>query len=230
MLQRWRYDTYAIKQRRRVQNILKTKESPLAAWESLAKRYIIPPAPPKAQIKEMFMVEDAVRVAEHDGIMYKNIRYASFELQTYLQRVGIRNKVQIRYDPNDIREIAVWDEIAREHFFVPTKRENCPALSFAQLDKARKALRTPEIEELETQAILAEQQIYEDFKDKNRKGLSKKRREAMQIAATRNVEFIERSNHAPGVDPTNAAKPKREKPSLVMPNNMPKTNKNRKPL
>ncbi len=62
--------------------------------------------------------------------MYKNICYASLELKNYLERVGVRNKVQILYDPNDIREIAVWDELAREFFFVPTKRENCPALPF----------------------------------------------------------------------------------------------------
>lgn len=229
MLQRWRYDTYAIKQRRRVQNILKTKESPLAAWKSLSKRYFLPPAPPQSQVKEMFMVEAAVRVAEHDGIMYKNIRYASSELRAYLQRIGVRNKVQIRYDPHDIREIAVWDEIALEHFSVRTKRENCPAFSFAEVDNARKKFRTPEIEELETQAILAELQIYEDFKDKNRSGMSKKQRKALQTATTRHREILKLSDNVPGVDPTNAVKPKRAKPSLVMPNNMPQTKQSRKP-
>ncbi len=221
MLQRWRYDIYAQKQRRRVQNILRTNESPIAAWNRLSRRHLLPPAPSAVQVREMFMVEEAVRVAERDGIMFKNIRYASCELKNYLERVGVRNKVQIRYDPNDIREIAVWDELAHEHFFVPTKRENCPALSFAQLDAARKALRTPDIEEIETQAILAELQIYEDFKDKADKLTSKKRR-AKQIAATRNKELIERSDRQPGEDPTNSAKRKRIKPTVSLPGNMPK--------
>ncbi|MEH6478375.1 MAG: hypothetical protein V7727_21970, partial [Sneathiella sp.] len=45
MLQRWRYDRYATKNRRRVQNILRTTEAPLAAWNRLTERHLIPPAP-----------------------------------------------------------------------------------------------------------------------------------------------------------------------------------------
>lgn len=229
MLQRWRYDVYAQKQRRRVQNILRTKESPFAAWTRLSKKYILPPAPSPAQVREMFMVEEAVRVAERYGIMYKNICYASYELQNYLQRGGVRKRVQIRYDPNDIREIAVWDELIGDYFFVPTKRDNCPALSFAQLDKARKALKTPEHEEIETQAMLAEQQIYEDFNGKNHEPKSKRARtkalKALQIAKEKNRELVERSDRHPGADPFNVSKRERVKPSFSMPSNMPSTNK-----
>ncbi|NOE43234.1 hypothetical protein GS625_16175 [Ruegeria sp. HKCCD7319] len=84
------------------------------------------------------------------------------------------------------------------------------------MDVARKALRTPDVEEIETQAILAELQIYEDFKDKADK-LSSKKRRAKQIAATRNKELIERSDRLPGQDPTNSAKRKRIKPTVSLP-------------
>lgn len=229
MLQRWRYDVYAQKQRRRVQNILRTNESPFAAWTRLSRKHILPPAPNPAQVREMFMVEEAVRVAERYGIMYKNICYASFELRNYLERVGVRNKVQIRYDPNDIREIAVRDELIGDYFFVPTKRDNCPALSFAQLDKARKALKTQAHEEIQTQAILAEQQIYEDFNGRDHDPKSKRARtraqKAIQIAKEKNRELVERSDHNPGADPFNSTKRERVKPSFSMPSNMPNTNK-----
>ncbi|MEH6478439.1 MAG: Mu transposase C-terminal domain-containing protein, partial [Sneathiella sp.] len=155
------------------------------------------------------------------------IRYASFELKKYLERAGVRNKVQIRFDPHDIREIAVWDEYAEEHFYVTTKIQGCPALSFAEVDQARKALRPPDHEELEIQSILAEMKIYEDFKVKDEKRTSKQKQKALAIAGTRNKEIIEQSKFKAGTNPYDAAQPKHVKPKLTLPENMPETTKRR---
>ncbi len=154
-LQRWRYDVYLRMPRRRVQHVLRRLESPMQSWRRTSKDCFVPMPPDPHELREMFMVQAATRTVQRYGISYGGVTYHSAELANYLKMVGVPTTVDIRVDPNDIREIAVLDRLNNEHFFVPAKYEECPALSFDELARLRKQTFTPEDEELQEKALIA---------------------------------------------------------------------------
>ncbi|MDV7144760.1 transposase family protein [Tropicimonas sp. TH_r6] len=220
ILQVWRYDVYLRKSRRRVENVLRTQEAPMQSWDRLSRETFLPLAPTLHQLRGMFMVDTATRVAQHDGIRFKNIVYASFELANYLKRVEFPCEVRLRIDPNDIREIAVYDETLNEHFFVQAKDEDCPAISFDELDRIRRHCRSIENDELDSAALVSAMQLEEIFNPKEGKTALKRRHNRARGRARRD-EVIEKTLEK--IDPKNLRKTSSKAPALgfSMPSNLP---------
>jgi putative transposase len=223
LLQRWRYDIYARMPRRRVQHVLRTVECPMQSWKRTSKE-CFPPLPPNPhQLREMFMVQAVTRKAQRYGIPYRGVTYHSPELASYLKRIGVPTEVDIRIDPNDIREIAVLDYLSGEHFFVPTKYEECPALSFDELARLRKETFTPEDEELKEKALIAAMALHlfeEEPKARTKTAKSKEKaakEHRRQDILARSRKVMDRT----GVSelPVSSEKPKFELPQK-MPNFM----------
>ncbi|GAA6191163.1 hypothetical protein NBRC116597_10820 [Phaeobacter sp. NW0010-22] len=169
------------------------------------------------------MVQAVTRKAQRYGIPYRGVTYHSPELASYLKRIGVPTEVDIRIDPNDIREIAVLDYLSGEHFFVPTKYEECPALSFDELARLRKETFTPEDEELKEKALIAAMALHlfeEEPKARTKTAKSKEKaakEHRRQDILARSRKVMDRT----GVSelPVSSEKPKFELPQK-MPNFM----------
>ncbi|WP_425046495.1 Mu transposase C-terminal domain-containing protein [Primorskyibacter sp. S87] len=220
LLQRWRYDVYARMPRRRVQNVLRTIECPMQSWKRTSLECFLPLPPTPHQLREMFMVQAATRSAQRYGIPYRGVTYHSPELASYLKRVGVPTEVDIRIDPNDIREIAVLDYLSGEHFFVPAKYEECPALSFDELARLRKKTRTPEDEELKEKALIAAMALHlyeEQSKAKTTTARSKEKAAKQQ----RRHDILAQSRKAMERTGVTELPISNEIPKFEMPQNMP---------
>lgn len=155
LVQKWRYDVYAQQPRRRVQSTLRSKESPSACWMRLSDEYLVPEAPSPRELREMFLAGSSTRKLHRYGIEFEAIQYSSPDLRALFKEIGPGNTLEIRYDPTDIREIAVLNPLSREHMMVPAKEQDLPAISFEEMAQIRKAF-APDPEE-----ALSAEQIYE---------------------------------------------------------------------
>ncbi|UWP89154.1 Mu transposase C-terminal domain-containing protein [Aliiroseovarius crassostreae] len=145
-LQRWRFDAYAVRPRRVVENPLKTLESPKMAWQRLDDEYVIPDPLPPQEVAQLFYGGAAERTLHHYGIEFERVQYASAELSRLRREIGAGEKLAIRYDPTDMRMIGVVNPFTGDTIFVPTKDEEFPAISVEDLRRIRKEL-APDLEE-----------------------------------------------------------------------------------
>lgn len=148
MLQKWRYDSYAQRPRRRVQSALRSKEAPAICWERLARTCFLPDPPTPAELRNMFMLRTAVKTLHRYGIELHGVAYASDELAQLRDRIGDSQKIEVRYDPFDIREICVIDPLTKYAFPVACKDPDLPAISFADARAIRKATASSKDQEI----------------------------------------------------------------------------------
>jgi putative transposase len=135
LLARWVYDVYVKKVRRAIHSPMRQAKSPLQSWKQLECEMLLPAAP--EDIREMFMVEKTVRKVQHYGIEVLGVHFHSNALRDLIQRIGRKTSVEVRYDPSDIREIAVLDPETGLHFPVAAKSEDVLAVSYADAKKLR---------------------------------------------------------------------------------------------
>lgn len=133
LVQQWRYDAYGRRPRRRIMSALLTREAPIDCWNRLKSEHVLPDPPHPDQIAEMFMVPAAARSVQHYGVEFKGIQYHGPALMRILQNHGRQTRVEIRYDPTDIRMIMVRDPETGAHAPVPAKQPDLPAISFDML-------------------------------------------------------------------------------------------------
>tara|TARA_R110002110_G_scaffold15091_5_gene68610 strand:- start:174 stop:803 length:630 start_codon:yes stop_codon:yes gene_type:complete len=114
---------------------MRQAKSPLESWKQLECEMLLPAAP--EDIREMFMVEKTVRKVQHYGIEVFGVHYHSDALSDLIQRIGRKTSVEVRYDPSDIREIAVLDPNTGLHFPVAAKSEDVLAVSYTDAKKLR---------------------------------------------------------------------------------------------
>lgn len=155
LVQKWRYDVYAQLPRRIIQSALRTQESPSACWRRLSDEYLVPEPPDAHEIREMFLAGAATRKLHRYGIEFEAIQYSSPELRALFKEMGPGQSLEIRFDPTDIRAIAVFNPLAREHMLVAAKEEGLPALSLYELKQIRKELAPDPAETLTAERIYA---------------------------------------------------------------------------
>jgi putative transposase len=133
LVQQWRYDAYGPRPRRRIMSALLTREAPIDCWRRLAEEHVLPDPPGPDRIAEIFMVPSAARTVQHYGVEFNGIQYHGPTLRRILEDHGRRTRVEIRYDPTDIRMIMVRDPDTGVHVPVPAKEPDLPAIGFATL-------------------------------------------------------------------------------------------------
>lgn len=140
VLQQWRFDGYAVRPRRLVENPLKTLESPTKAWRRLDDEFVIPLPPPPEEVAQLFYGGTVKRKLHHYGIEFERVQYSSADLSRLRRAIGTGEELTIRYDPTDIRMIGVVNPMTKDTLFVPTKDEGFPAISVHDLRRIRKKL------------------------------------------------------------------------------------------
>jgi putative transposase len=154
-LQHWRYDIYSRTPRRRIQSVLRTSESPAACWKRLSEKHLVPEPMDHLEIRDLFFIRGSRRTLHHYGIEFERIQYSSPELRAFAKNRGFGAKVEIRFDPSDIREIAVYDDFTGSMIFVPAKDPETPGISFRELKLLRKKFMPDPSEEITAKMILA---------------------------------------------------------------------------
>ncbi|MCD9147192.1 MULTISPECIES: Mu transposase C-terminal domain-containing protein [Rhodobacterales] len=154
-IQKWRYDVYARKSRKRIQSALRTREAPYDCWQRLAEEHLIIEPPSRHQLRQMFYLRKGTRKVQRYGIEYEKIQYSSPELREYVKSVGPGQLVDISIDPTDIREIAVSDPTTGHTFFVSAKDPDMPAITFEELKRIRTKLGHDAAQDLSASEILA---------------------------------------------------------------------------
>lgn len=139
LVQQWRYDAYGPRPRRRIMSALLTREAPVDCWKRLAEEHALPDPPGPDQIAEIFMVPSAARSVQHYGVDFNGIQYHGPTLRRILENHGRQTRVEIRYDPTDIRMIMVRDPDTGAHVPVSAKEPDLPAIGFATLAALRAA-------------------------------------------------------------------------------------------
>jgi hypothetical protein len=118
---------------------LLSREAPIDCWKRLAGEHVLPDPPGPDRIAEIFMVPSAARSVQHYGVEFNGIQYHGPALRRILENHGRQTRLEIRYDPTDIRMIMVRDPDTGTHVPVPAKEPDLPAIGFATLAALRAA-------------------------------------------------------------------------------------------
>ncbi|KUJ77870.1 hypothetical protein AVO45_07800 [Ruegeria marisrubri] len=193
MLQVWRYDSYGMKPRRRVMNPLRSQESPTKCWRRLETTGFLDAPYTASEVRNMFMVRSEARTLFRYGINFKRLIYAGPELSSIIAKIGTGRKVEVCFDPHDIREIAVLDPDTGRHVPVRTKDPEMPAISFAELTEILEKTKPDPEEEIAARLVLAELAMAADKAGKSNKGLRSRRK--AEIGRRKAREVNARSLH-----------------------------------
>ena len=193
MLQVWRYDSYGMKPRRRVMNPLRSQESPTKCWRRLETTGFLDAPYTAGEVRNMFMVRSEARTLFRYGINFKRLIYAGPELSSIITKIGTGQKVEVCFDPHDIREIAVLDPDTGRHVPVRTKDPEMPAISFAELAEILEKTKPDPEEEIAARLVLAELAMAADKAGKSNKGLRSRRK--AEIGRRKAREVNARSLH-----------------------------------
>ncbi len=85
------------------------------------------------------MVQKTDRKVHRYGIEVEGVQFHSDELKALIQTIGAGATVDVRYDPGDIREIAVCHAKLTKSVIVPAKSAEIAAVSFAEARRAKEA-------------------------------------------------------------------------------------------
>lgn len=192
ILQKWRYDSHAMLPKRRVQSALRTKEAPAVCWRRLAASGLVPEPPTPAELRQMFMLSIGYRRLHRYGIELHGLMYASDQLAAMWAKLGERQTVEVRYDPSDVREIAVFDPSTGVHFAVPCKDPDMPAISFAELKEYRRPTEALKRDELAARSVSYRLAAGTLAPAAQKPKTKLQQRKAKEIARQRRTEVIDR--------------------------------------
>lgn len=133
-VQKWRFDAYAQKTRRRVQSPLKVRESPTEAWHRLSNESFVAEPPTKAELDSMFFCQKVSRRLHHYGIEVGRVQYWSPELGHFFSKHEVP-EVDVWINPTDIRQVAVEYASGQDIFIVDAKDPDLPAISVEERDR-----------------------------------------------------------------------------------------------
>ncbi|TMV05673.1 DDE-type integrase/transposase/recombinase [Ruegeria sediminis] len=188
ILQKWRFDVYGKKARRKIQSPLRSNESPIDCWNRLAAQALLPDPPTPEEMRAMFMVSGETRVLQKYGIEVGGIQYNSDELMALLAGIGPKQRVEVQYDPADIREIAVLNPLTNQHFPVPAKETEVLAVGFQEARLRRKKTQKQMDEDLAARATAFALAEEADRITRNRNAKSRGNKVKTPMKAAREIE------------------------------------------
>lgn len=154
---KWLYDTYLKKVRRLIHSPLRVPESPTESWNRLMRGMPRLPIGPE-EVAQIFMAEEAGRKLQHYGIDVRGVQYHSPKLGELISTLGRKATVDVRYDPTDIRAVAVIHDVEgiENPLIVPAKSKDIAPISFDDVKRIKTL--SPEAKE---QDLEARSQMYD---------------------------------------------------------------------
>ncbi len=213
MIQKWRYDVYGVKTRRRVASPLRVRESPIESWKRLEQTVLLPLPPTPEELQDMFMISATTRVLHKYGVEVGGFQYYSKDLASLIAELGDGQEVEVRCDPSDAREIAVLNPKTRTHFSVPSKDPTLLAVGFEEAKILRRKSEAQKRSDRRAGSIVYDLALEADRVMQAKSGKKPKNSNLKQARAeeqTRLIhqEILDRSALSPAVNPpmTAAAK------------------------
>ena len=193
LAQKWRFDIYAQTKRRRIQNPIKTKETPYEAWCRLSEEQLVPEPPTPQEIKQIFFAGEARRKLHHYGVEFQGLQYFGRGTGELIDKYGPGITLDVRYDPSDIRSILVKYEGEDTYWETPAKVPDLPAISFEELKRLRSSQADDDEENLSAARLW--EGMTKDFHRKPRKATTKARTAKHEaIQRIRDKETAKRSS------------------------------------
>jgi transposase InsO family protein len=228
MIQKWRYDVYGVKTRRRVASPLRVRESPIESWKRLEQTVLLPLPPTPEELRDMFMISETTRVLHKYGVEVGGFQYYSKDLEALIAELGDGQEVEVRYDPSDAREIAVLNPKTRTHFPVRSKDPTLLAVGFEEAKTLRRKSEAQKRSDRRAGALvydlaLESDRIRQAKGGKTNKKSSLKQARAEEQTRLRHQEILDRSAQPPSVNPamTAAAKVPSIRTPISRPSNIP---------
>ena len=219
ILIKWAYDVHAKKLRRGIHSPLRRAESPTESWELLEWRVLGVKTP--EEIRNVFCSRTVERTLQRYGFEVEGVQFndKDGQLRRFISQVGAGSKFEIRYDPEDAREIAVIHE---EDGFpnplvVSAKMEAMPAISFAEAKMLRAVPDEAKAKDLTARSNAIELALYAQRKadclGRGKISDLKKSRQK-ESARRRNSEILEKSKVPPGSDASEVMRANQPTPKL----------------
>jgi len=218
-LMKWIYDVYGKKLRRGIHSPLRRAESPTECWERLEWRVLNVKTPD--EIRNVFCSRTTERTLQRYGFEVEGVQFhgKDGQLRRFISQVGVGGRYEIRYDPEDAREIAV---IHKEKGFpnplvVSAKMEGMPAISFAEAKQLRVVSDESKTADLEARASAIELALSAQRKagalGRGKISDMKKHRNK-ELQRRKNSEVFEKSKAPPGSDFSGRQEMNRPTPKL----------------
>jgi len=219
VLMKWIYDVYGKKLRRGIHSPLRRAESPTECWERLEWRVLNVKTPD--EIRNVFCSRTTERTLQRYGFEVEGVQFhgKDGQLRRFISQVGVGGRYEIRYDPEDAREIAV---IHKEKGFpnplvVSAKMEGMPAISFAEAKQLRVVSDESKTADFEARASAIELALSAQRKagalGRGKISDMKKHRNK-ELQRRKNSEVFEKSKVPPGSDVSGRQEMNRPTPKL----------------
>ncbi|MDO5758350.1 MAG: transposase [Rhodobacterales bacterium] len=205
----WIYDIYAKKLRRLINSPLRVAESPTDSWNRLIKGVARLPLQPD-EVHQIFMVEETTRKLQHYGLDVLGVQYFSSELGDLVSAIGRKATVNVRYDPTDIRAIAVVHDRKGipSPMIVPAKSEDVLPIGFDEVRRIKRRGEEAKSEDLAARAKAADlaQQAQELAEQRGKGKISNMRKaRAAERQRQKTAQIVERAKSSP-LQPVSAVK------------------------
>lgn len=201
LIYKWIYDVYATKIRRLIHSPLRVAESPLDSWNRMVNGIAQLPLQPN-EVHQIFMVKETKRSLQHYGLDVGNVQYSSPELCELLSEIGRKSTVEVRYDPTDIRAIAVVHnrDGVPNPMIVPAKSEHVLPIAFKDVARIKKPSDEAKAKDLAARATAADlAQKAQELAEQRGKGKITSLRKARKAEAQRRkiTQVVERAKSPP---------------------------------
>lgn len=152
---KWIYDVYAKKLRRLIHSPLRKMENPTDSWKRMSCGMALPLSP--SEINNIFMVQKTACKLQHYGLDVGRVQYHSPELGELISVLGRQARVDVRYDPSDIREVAVVHDSSDlpNPLIVPAKSKDVAPVGFDDVKRIKAPDEAEKAEDLGARATAA---------------------------------------------------------------------------
>ncbi|RVV97929.1 hypothetical protein EKE94_10690 [Mesobaculum littorinae] len=218
-LMKWAYDVYGKKLRRGIHSPLRHAESPTQCWERLECHVLNVKTP--EEIRSVFCTRTVERTLQRYGIEVEGVQFNDKEgqLRRFISHVGVGAKLEVRYDPQDAREIAVVHKVEgfSNPLIVSAKMQGMPAISFAEARRLRQVNEEAKAEDLDARSTAIELALETQRKADSlgRGKLSNlKKAKAKEAERRKKVEAFEKSKVPPRSEISAVARANQPTPKL----------------
>ncbi|MGU5537738.1 Mu transposase C-terminal domain-containing protein [Aeromonas caviae] len=160
-----------------------THRTPTAMWKD-GLGMVEPMLPESLMQLNLILTKETTRRLSHQGVQVYHLFYNSAELGLLRIRSNARYDVSVRYDPEDMGAVWVYDELQGDYIHVPcTNPDYAEGLTLRQHDQILKETKQRGLDEQDEEALLeSKARFQQKIEDLSRNKLIRERKKAARDA------------------------------------------------
>ncbi|MFQ1786765.1 Mu transposase C-terminal domain-containing protein [Aeromonas veronii] len=160
-----------------------THRTPTAMWKD-GLGMVEPMLPESLMQLNLILTKETTRRLSHQGVQVYHLFYNSAELGLLRIRSNARYDVSVRYDPEDMGAVWVYDELQGDYIHVPcTNPDYAEGLTLRQHDQILKETKQRGLDEQDEEALLeSKARFLQKIEDLSRNKLTRERKKAARDA------------------------------------------------